>query len=105
MNSMVLSKQDVLARIAGARETLHAMGVARLGLFGSFSRATPTAESDVDFLVEFKTGRLSFDSYMDVHFYLEDLLGRRIELVTPQSLNRHTGPHILREVVDVLDAA
>jgi Predicted nucleotidyltransferases len=35
---------------------------------------------------------------MDLAFYLEDLFGRKVEIVTPQSLSKHIGPYILKEV-------
>lgn len=105
MQPIAETKEDVVKRIAAARDALREKGVLRLGLFGSFARATPSPLSDVDLLVEFQPGRLSFDAFMDVHFLLEDLLGRRIELVTPNALSRHIGPHIAREVEDVLFAA
>jgi predicted nucleotidyltransferase len=38
---------------------------------------------------------------MDLSFFLEDLLGRKVELVTPQSLSKFIGPYILKEVQDV----
>jgi len=52
----------------------------------------------VDLLVEFKTGRKTFDAFIQLAFLLEDLLERRVELVTPESLSPHIGPHILKEV-------
>ena len=42
---------------------------------------------------------------MDLSFFLEELLGRRVELVTLESLSPHIGPHILREVERVPIAA
>lgn len=47
----------------------------------------------------------TFDNFMGLAFLLDDLLGRRVELVTPESLSPHIGPHILREVKHVLVAA
>jgi predicted nucleotidyltransferase len=38
---------------------------------------------------------------MDLAFYLEELFGRKVEIVTPQSLSKHIGPHILKEVENV----
>jgi predicted nucleotidyltransferase len=42
---------------------------------------------------------------MEVAFLLEDLLGRRVEVVTPEALSPQIGRHILKEVENVLDAA
>src|SRR5919205_76496 len=53
---------------------------------------------DVDILVEFEEGRKSFDNFMRLSFFLEELFGRRVELLTAESLSPHIGPHILREV-------
>jgi predicted nucleotidyltransferase len=52
-------------------------------------------------LVEFIPEKKSFDNFMELSFFLEGLLGRKVELVTPQSLSKHIGPHILNEVVNV----
>jgi hypothetical protein len=54
--------------------------------------------SDVDILVEFDPQRKSFDNFMDLAFYLDDLLGRKVDLVTTESLSPYIGPHILHEV-------
>jgi predicted nucleotidyltransferase len=80
---------------------IKSFGVKRLGLFGSFLRNTATIESDVDLLVEFERGKKSFDNFMDLGIYLEELLNRKVELITPQSLSKHIGPHILNQVQDV----
>jgi predicted nucleotidyltransferase len=41
-------------------------------------------------------GEKSFDNLMELAFYLEDLFGRKVKIVTPQSLSKHNGLHILR---------
>ncbi|PQJ26776.1 nucleotidyltransferase, partial [Salinibacter sp. 10B] len=70
----------------------------RVGLFGSFQRDEPSAESDVDLLVEFVQGEKSFDNFMAVSFLLEEEFERPVELVTPEALSPHIGPHILQNV-------
>jgi predicted nucleotidyltransferase len=105
MNTRVHTKADVVNRIRAAEATMRALGVVRIGLFGSFVNSTPSADSDIDLLVEFRPDRHSFDAFMELSFCLEDLLGRRIEIVTPQSLSRHIAANILREVEDVIAAA
>jgi predicted nucleotidyltransferase len=69
-----------------------------VGVFGSFARGQQSDRSDVDILVEFEQGKKSFDNFMHLAFFLEQQIGRRVELVTPESLSPHIGPHILREV-------
>ena len=83
---------------------LRARGVKRLALFGSFARNTQHADSDVDLLVEFATGQKTFDNFIAVCDLLEESLGRRVELLTPESLSPHIGPHILQEAEDVVAA-
>lgn len=74
-------------------------GVARIGVFGSFDRDEATPESDVDILVEFREGEETFDNLMDLKFYLEDLLGRRADLVIADTLKLRIRDSVLKEVV------
>jgi predicted nucleotidyltransferase len=94
----VVLPDEVIARLRAEEAFFRSLGVSRLGLFGSFQRGDARAESDVDLLVEFEPGRKTFDSFMNLGFFLESLLGRRVELVTPESLSPYIGPRILREV-------
>jgi predicted nucleotidyltransferase len=103
--SPVETKEDVVQRLGGAREQLVALGVSSIGLFGSFVTGRQTATSDVDLLVDFAPGRHSFDNFMELSFLLEALMGRKVELLTRESLSPHIGPHILREVERVAVAA
>ncbi|MCX6031370.1 MAG: nucleotidyltransferase family protein [Chloroflexi bacterium] len=98
MKRSVRTKERVLSLIAAQQPTLRALGVQRLGLFGSFVRGEPRPDSDVDFLVEFAPGQKNFDNLMQLGFLLEDLLRRRVELVTPESISPYLRPHILGEV-------
>jgi predicted nucleotidyltransferase len=53
------SKNDVMNFLCANRDRLHALGVMRIGLFGSYVRGEQQAGSDVDLLVEFEAGRKS----------------------------------------------
>jgi predicted nucleotidyltransferase len=81
-----------------AIKRLNFLGVKRIGLFGSYVRGEQRAESDVDLLVEFEAGRKSFDAFMELSFWLEAIMQRKVELVTVESLSPYIGPHILKEV-------
>ncbi len=52
----------------------------------------------IDLLVEFESGKKTFDAFMELSFYLEEILQRKVELVTVESLSPYIGPHILEEV-------
>jgi uncharacterized protein len=75
-------------------------GVRRIALFGSTARGEARPDSDLDLLVEFAVGP-TFDSFMGLKFFLEDNLGRKVDLVTPDSLKPRMRPVIEREAVDV----
>jgi predicted nucleotidyltransferase len=91
-------KEEVLNIIKNHQKEIRDLGVKRYGLFGSFARGQTTEQSDIDILVEFEPGQKTFDNFMKLAFFLEDLLGREVDLVTAESLSPHIGPHILKEV-------
>jgi len=94
-----MSKRDILRLLAQNGQAIRNLGVERLALFGLFVRDQASPQSDVDFLVESAPGQKTFDNFMGLAIFPEDLLGRRVALVTPESLSPYIGPHILREAV------
>jgi len=94
----VIVKEDVIGVINDHRKEIRDLGVKRYGLFGSLVREESTEQSDIDILVEFEPGQKTFDNFMQLAFFLEDLLGREVDLVTAESLSPYIGPHILKEV-------
>jgi len=78
-----LTRDEVLERIAGAKDELRRMHVTRLALFGSVARDEASRHSDIDLLVEFDESqkRLSLFDVAAVHAFLEELLGCEIDLV------------------------
>lgn len=98
MDTPVQTKERALSLIEEHRDRIKALGVRKLGLFGSFVREEQGVESDIDLLVEFEQGKKTFDNFMQLCFFLEDLLKRRVELVTPESLSPYIGPRIMSEV-------
>ena len=98
MTKPVESKEETVKRLQAAGQQLAEFGVAGIGLFGSFVTGRQTPASDVDILVEFAPDQHAFDNFMELSFFLEDLLGRKVEVVTPEALSPHIGPHILQEV-------
>ncbi len=101
----VLTRADVELCLHPRRSDILRLGVVRLALFGSVQRNTARFDSDVDFLVEFEAGHKTFDHFVQLGDLLESVLGRRVELVTPESLSPYLRPLILTEARDVLRAA
>ena len=95
---LVENKEQIFQTLTDNGAELENMGVKRFGLFGSFVKGTQNADSDIDLLVEFKPGRKSFDGFMNLAYLLEELLGRKVDLLTRESLSPHLGPKILAEV-------
>ncbi len=71
-----------------------------LALFVSTARGSASDSSDIDVLVAFD-GPATSRRYFGVQFYLEDLLGRPVDLVTDKALRPERRPHIERELVSV----
>ncbi len=89
---------DILA--AHREEILRQFGVRRLALFGSTVRGEGRPDSDVDLLVDFGRPATS-DLYFGLQFYLEDLLGCPVDLVTEKALRSELRPYIEKEAVRV----
>jgi uncharacterized protein len=75
-------------------------GVAELALFGSTARGDARPDSDIDILVSFD-GPSTSQRYFGVQFYLEDLLGRPVDLVTRKALRRELASYVEREAIRV----
>lgn len=83
------------------KRDLHRLGVKSLAIFGSTVRNEATGESDIDLLVEFE-GPATFDGYMETKFLIEDVLGRRVDLVTRQALRPGMLQRVESEAVHVV---
>ena len=96
-----MSKAELLMLLGGQRETLKRQyAVKSLAIFGSAARDTLAATSDVDLLVEFDTAP-GFDRYMDLKFFLEELIGRPVDLVTRGGLRAELRARVEQEAIHV----
>ncbi len=105
MSSPVLNHAEAVQRLSGCASEIRDLGVTRLALFGSVLHRRPHLDSDADLLVQFAPGAKSYDRFLALSELLESRLGRRVELVTTESLSPFIGPRILAEAKDVLRAA
>lgn len=100
MNTQATYRNTVLTQLRDRLDTIRSFGVQSLALFGSVARDEASETSDLDFLVEFE-GAATFDRYMDLKFFLEDLFGKPVDLVTKRSLKPQIAESVLKEAIDV----
>lgn len=93
---MELTKDKIIEEIENQSEKINQFGVKEIGLFGSYLKGEPKEESDIDILVQFKEDEKSFDNYMGLKFFLEDLFDREVDLVIKNTLKDHLKDEILR---------
>lgn len=96
-----MNKQRALELLSRSLPELQELfGVVRLALFGSTARDTATDNSDVDIIVAFD-GSATSKRYFGVQFYLEDLLGCPVDLVTEKALRPELLPYVEKEIINV----
>jgi predicted nucleotidyltransferase len=92
-----LTVDQILKILNQHAEELHQHGVEQIGVFGSQTRAEAGQASDVDILVQ--TRQVSLTGFVRLKLYLEELLGRPVDLVPADSIRPELRTNILREVV------
>jgi len=96
-----MNKQFVLTQLTDCMEEIRQrFSVKKLSIFGSVARGEASDSSDVDVLVVFDR-TANFDIFMDLKFYLEELLGMGVDLVTDKALRPQIRRAIEQEMVDV----
>ncbi len=83
-NMFVETRDDVIATIKANQQTIKRYGVKSLALFGSAARNRLRKSSDIDVFVQFETP--TWNNYIGLKLYLQDLLGRKVDVVTPKAL-------------------
>jgi hypothetical protein len=93
-------KSEVLIKLeAHLPEIQSRFGIESLGVFGSVSRGEDTPESDIDILYKFKPGIKTYHALLDLGDYLEELLGRKVDLVSSEWVSPYLKPYIDAEVI------
>lgn len=78
------------------KDVLEKYRIKKIGLFGSFARGEQNKNSDIDFFVEFEEP--DFDNFMGLCFFLEDLFGRKVEILTPAGVESIRIDYIKEEI-------
>ena len=96
-----MGRDEVLGLLREHKTALaQRFGVVELRLYGSFARNQATGDSDVDILVRFDASP-DWKRYFGAQAYLEDLLGRPVDMATNQELRAEIRPYVEREFIDV----
>ncbi len=82
-----MNKEEILKVMRENKDKIKSFGVKKIGIFGSFARGEEKERSDIDIIVEFEEGKKNFDNFMNLAFYLEELSGRKVGLLTPESIS------------------
>jgi predicted nucleotidyltransferase len=93
-----MRREEALNRLREHRTEVERLGVSRLALFGSVARDEAREDSDIDVLVEFSQPVGLFE-FLRLDFYLEELLGSHVDLVTPDALKAKMRERILHEAI------
>jgi predicted nucleotidyltransferase len=75
--------------------------VREIGIFGSFVRGEEKIKSDIDILVDFEKEGKTFDNYMELKYFLQELLDLEVDLVMKGALKGELKDIILSEVIYV----
>jgi predicted nucleotidyltransferase len=95
-----MSRDEILSVLKAHHRELELFGVRSLRLFGSTARDEATPGSDVDLLVDFAAAP-TFSDYMKLRIFLEDLLSRKVDLVTETGLRPRVRPSVEKDAIRV----
>lgn len=98
---MVAANRDDVVKVLKSKRTAYKRyGVKSLAVFGSAARNRLRKRSDVDILVQFE--KPTWANYIGLKFFLEELLGREVDLVTPKGLKPAVRSSVERDVLNVI---
>ena len=93
-----LTKKIILNEIQKNMHAIKGHGVRSIGLFGSYARGSQTRKSGIDILIEFAEGKKTFDNYMDLKFFLEDIFKCKVDLVVIETIK----PDLKQDIMEGL---
>jgi predicted nucleotidyltransferase len=95
----MIDKKSILNSLRSRKTEIQDFGIIQIGLFGSYIRGEESEKSDIDILVVFDPDKESFDNFMAAYDYFESVFkGKKVEMITKNSLSPYIGPAILKEV-------
>jgi predicted nucleotidyltransferase len=99
----IFSLNEVLKILSSKKKFLSkAFGVTDLAVFGSYAKNEQNDNSDIDIYVGMKNDFKTFDNFMDLKFFLEEILiNKKVDLVTKESIREEFKTKVLMEAVNV----
>ena len=97
--SSSITFSGIVATLVAQKKQVRQFGVKKLGVFGSVARGEAKADSDLDFVVVLE--KKTFDDYMGLKLFLEELFHRRIDLVLESAIKAQLRENIMRETIYV----
>ncbi|MEK6646853.1 MAG: nucleotidyltransferase family protein [Candidatus Firestonebacteria bacterium] len=94
-----MTKNDIKKTITMHKEILEKYKVKSMFLFGSYVRNEQREDSDIDLFVEFKEN--TYDNFINLIFSLEDLLKKKVTVVTSKAMSPYILPYVLKEMEEV----
>ncbi|MBE3065407.1 MAG: nucleotidyltransferase domain-containing protein [Spirochaetes bacterium] len=92
----VLTRIDILEALRRHRPNLERFSVKTIALFGSYAKDAQTDSSDLDFVVEFS--KPTYDNFTSLEQFLEQLFGRRVDILTPAGVESIRVPRISEDI-------
>jgi len=96
-----MTLQSITQTLQSNRQQLQEFGLIRIGIFGSTARNEDSASSDIDLLLDFDPAKKNYKNFFASTTFLETLLNRPIDSVTPQGLSQYIKPHIEKDIIYV----
>lgn len=96
-----MKKNKVITLLRKNKRHLKKFGVASISVFGSVARNAMKKRSDIDLLVDFER-EIGLFEFARLKIYLEELLGKKVDLVTPQALRKEFRESILQEAIHAI---
>lgn len=98
----MLKSSEIIKLLKDHRSILkEEYGVVDMAIFGSYARNEADKSSDIDIIVDLKESSTTFNNFMNLKFYLEDISGQKVDLLTKKSIRRELKQSILKEAIHV----
>jgi predicted nucleotidyltransferase len=92
---------SITQTLESQKHTLQSFGLKKIGIFGSTARGEESATSDIDLILDFEPTKKTYKNFFAGTTYLEKLLKRPVDAVTPQALSPYIKPHMEKDVIYV----